>query len=265
MKRTNDYKEILQFEFDMRKRRNPRFSLRGFAKLLGFAPSGLSQIMSGKQGLSEASAKKIGETLGWNAKEIEFFSDLVTSSASRSVNARKLAKIRLKQHDWQENLIQDDVFQYISNWYHFAILELTMLENFNSQPQWIAKSLKISLKETKEAIKTLLRLKLLVSDENGNLTQTEGFLGTNTDIPSDALKAYHTDILKKGLEALFDQKVEDRDFSAIIMAINSEDIPEAKALIKDFRRSLMHKLEARPDRDSVYTLAIQLFKLTDQH
>ena len=50
--------EILSFQLSQRKQSNPAYSMRAFARDLQISSSQLSMILSGKRGLSVASAKK---------------------------------------------------------------------------------------------------------------------------------------------------------------------------------------------------------------
>src|SRR5690606_35734224 len=93
-----DYKYILKEELASRCRQNPRYSLRAFARDLKLAPSRLSEILSGKQGLSRAAAEKVAKALGYGPGETERFCDLVESVHARSRRNRESAKVRLTKH-----------------------------------------------------------------------------------------------------------------------------------------------------------------------
>src|SRR2546430_13739191 len=54
-----DYRRVLRKELESRCRTSPRYSLRAFARDLKISPSRLSEILSGKQGLSRAAARGI--------------------------------------------------------------------------------------------------------------------------------------------------------------------------------------------------------------
>ncbi len=83
-------------------------------------------------------------------------------------------------------------------------------------------------------------------------------------MPSEGLKKHHEQILEKAKDSIYLQSLEQRDLSAITVAVHRSDLPMAKEMIKKFRRDLTAKLEAREDRDAVYCLAIQLFQLDNE-
>ena len=65
---------------------------------------------------------------------------------------------------------------------------------------------------------------------------------------------------KKKLESV---DVEEREFTTVTMASSPKKIKKAKLLIREFKRKLMEYME-EGEKTEVYTLAIQLFPLTQK-
>jgi uncharacterized protein (TIGR02147 family) len=257
-----DYRAILKGEFEQRCNRNPRYSLRAFAKALGISPARVSEIFSGKQGLSAKSAAAIGKRLGWGEVESQMFCDLVEAKHSKSKIKRRLAEIRIAQNPARQlPTLQMDAFQVISDWHHFAILELTLIEGFKSDPAWIARRLGLQPNAAEMALERLLRLDLLTRDADGKLSAKDDFTASPDGIPSAALKKFHQQVIEKAVSALYTQPVEDRDVTNMMFAFDRSKMKEAKALIREFRRGFNQKLGPSPKNDSVYCLAIQFFQL----
>jgi len=57
------FRTVLQSEFDRRIARNPRYSLRAFARTLGIAHTTLSRFLSGQRRLTARAIRRIGATL----------------------------------------------------------------------------------------------------------------------------------------------------------------------------------------------------------
>ena len=93
-----DYRVQLQQEFDRRRKGNPYYSLRAFARDLAIAPSRLSEIFNHKQGLSRKVALRIADTLGFIGESRELFLDSVTSQHARSKSERQMAFMRLHNY-----------------------------------------------------------------------------------------------------------------------------------------------------------------------
>ena len=256
------FKNVLKEEFEERCKRNPSYSLRAFARDLAISPSRLSEIFSNKKGLSARNALKISKKLGFTKDEIEVFTALVDSEHGRGKAAKERARVKLNAIKNQPGyqLIQLDTFKVISDWYHYAILELTYVKDFKSDVEWIAKRLGISATAAELAIKRLKQLDLL-EEMDHRLRATDQFSASPSGIPSDALKKHHEQIVDKAKAAVYGQSIDERDLSALTLAIDSRKIPEAKALIKKFRHDFNRIMSEVPETDRVYCLAIQFFGL----
>jgi len=263
-----DYRVVLKAKFDERIRVNARYSLRAFARDLNIAPSRLSGVLSGTQGLSIESAEKLTRTLGFSDSETELFCQMVIASDARKKKDRLLARERLLLYDKykdQFKALSEDIFNIISAWQHFAILELTKLSNFRSDSKWMAKRLNISCYEVDRAIERLVAHNLLET-KNGSLVATNINITTTCDVPSDAIKNFNQQIFEKAKKAFVEQSPDERDFSTLTLAISKKDIPQLKKMIKTFRRSFNSEVEIKNSRskDEIYSLSIQFFRLTQK-
>jgi len=260
----NCYRKILKDEYELRADQNPLYSLRAYARDLKLSPASLSEILKGKQGLSIDKAKKITQTLKLNKDESDYFCDLVESNHARSNIKREQAKIRLNKYkSTQFTDLQIDMMKIITEWYHMAILELTYLKNFKGDIDWIAKTLRITNLEVQSAVERLIKLGLLEIKKN-KWKDVETNLATTDGIPSKSIQRMQKQILDKAKQAIDEQSIEQRDVTSIIMAIDTKDIPEMKKRIKEFRRSICEYLNKSKNKNAVYCLGAQFFKLSEQ-
>ncbi len=257
--RPTDYRIFLRQEYERRLARNPRLSMRGFAKHLGLTPSRMSDILMGKQGISRTAAQEVARRLGLPEKESEWWVALVESQHARSRVARELASEKLKSFEKNPQMrLSLEVFRAVSDWYHFALVELTRVPGFRSDLNWISKRLKISKIEAKEAVGRLLQVGLLL-EENNVWRAAEGFVFSGGEIPSEAVREYHKQILSRASLALSDCDFDERDFSAMNFTISREHLPEAKKKIRAFRRKFVKYFEDLGGGDQVHCLSVQLF------
>lgn len=261
MKSAQNYTKILLQEFQSRTRRNAAYSLRSFARDLNLSHSSLSRILGGSQGLSEAKAEEVIRQLKLTGHEADRFRIEVQSQHSRSKRTRESAQARLTKNEFRISDLSLEHFKIVSDWYHYAILELSTLQDFQSDVTWISQRLNISELETKAAIKRLISLELLEKSQDGTIKKTTDFQATPSGTPSRALKNHHQQMLKKAEAALFDQDLDERDFSSITFAMSSETLSWAKQEMKSFRRSLTRKLATEKKKDRLYVLSMQLFAL----
>lgn len=145
----------LQRQFTERCKRNPRYSLRAFSKYLCIDPSSLSQILSSKRPLSKKNVQNICQKLLATPKDLQSF-ELMTLEQVTDPNYIQLTQ---------------DNFAVISEWYHYAILELTYISGFKTDTKWISKKLSITTEEAKSAVERLKRLGLVL-EENGTLVKS---------------------------------------------------------------------------------------------
>lgn len=256
------YRHIIQEELGFRIKSNPSYSLRAFARDLSINPSQLSEILKGKTGLSSKKALEIASQIGLNEREAKIFQALVEIEHGRTQKIVEQAKKFLEENSYSENFqsLSIDGFKIISEWHYFAILSAMELDNFDGTTSYIAKELNLPISLVDESIKRLLKMDIIDLKE-GKFYPTGVMLTTTHDIQSSALRKFHKGHIAKSLSALDEVAVELRDITSMTMAIDIDRLPEAKEMIKNFRRSLCQKLESGK-KNHVYNINIQLIPLS---
>jgi uncharacterized protein (TIGR02147 family) len=159
--------------------------------------------------------------------------------------------------------IKLDLFTLVSEWHHFAILELVRLESFKPDPGWIAEQLDLDVRKVRAAIERLVNLELLRIDRSGDQevwTPHTGVLQTTTDIPSAAIRNYHAQILKQAHRSLQRDPVEEREFSSGMLVVDVEQIPGIKQKIQKFQSRLSREIpRAAALKQKLYCLSLQFF------
>jgi uncharacterized protein (TIGR02147 family) len=260
---TSDYRALLKEEFASRAAANPLYSLRAFARDLQISSGRLSDVLNGKSGLSVSTARKLALQLKFSPEETKLFLAYVERKHARLKLKKANAEAYLSEFEKRAkyNVLPLDHFKVVADWYYFALLEACSLSDKKNNFKWFAKRLKISPEEARVACERLIRLGLL-ENKNNELTPTEDFTATPSDIPSEAIQRHHLQILEKAKQALTHLPVDTRDFSTITVAIRSKDLPEAKEMIKEFRRRFNEKFRKAKTKDQVYCLGVQCFPLT---
>lgn len=259
------YRRMLVEEFESRQKRNPSYSLRAYARDLDLQPSNISEILRGISGLSAQSGAEIAKRLQLSEEETHWFVRSIEAHHARDLRRRQSAQEELKSISSRNGLdeLSLERFKIIKDWYHFALLELTDIEGFSSDPAWISKRLRISEKETRDAIDRLIEFGLLERTEDGGLKQTRN-TWVSGGVPSREIRKHHAQILQKAEGALSTVDINSRDFSAMTMAIPQSKLPEASKLIQEFRRQFVRMLETSTDpKDRVFILGVQFFPVDD--
>ena len=247
--------------------RNPRYSLRSFAKDLKMAPALVSDVLNGKRGLSRVSATQIAARIGLSVQETKTFCDLVESKHGRSRLVKAQAQARLNEKSSQGVVLkfltlENDQFDVLADWYHLAILELMKTPGYQDKESFIAKRLGLSSLQVRGALERLEKLDLVVRKDGRRIPSSQN-VQTPDGISSRALKAHHEQFLKLANEALFTQPVEERDFRGLTIKCKKSDVPHVREKIRRFLHELDRDLsDTSADGEEVYQLSTQLFSLT---
>lgn len=247
------YQNVLMDYWTRKRRINPQFSLRAFARFLEVSPAQLSQIISGKRNLTLKTGIRISDKLRLSPAKKRKFVESIHPGSPGSFEGHPTSQ------EYYQTLM-DDEFRLISEWYHFAILSLGELKSNQAKSTWIAQRLGIDPTTAQKAYDRLKRLKL-IQESHGKFKQTSRPLKTTTDIPSSAIRKYHHGNLELAAKKLEEVNLILREFSSVTMAIDLKHLPRAKELITQFKRDLCEELE-NGEPQEVYTLAIQLFPVT---
>jgi uncharacterized protein (TIGR02147 family) len=245
------FKSHLQQEFLKRLGNNPSYSLRAYAQHLNINHATLSTILSGKRKITKATVLKLAKNLNLSPEEINHFLNF------------KIEEALPEEKSFY--LLQNDIFSFISEWYFDAILELSLISQVKLNPQNIASILGIPVLQATFALDTLVRLELLTISENGKylVTHKNSTNILDHDTTTSAQLRYQRSILEKSLQALENIERKKRDHSSVTMAINPQDLPEAKELIKKFRHDLnafMQRVDV--ELNEVYQLQVSFFPLS---
>ena len=250
-------KEFLTEELAKRKNLNPAYSLRAFARQLKLSPGELSEIMAGKRHLSLKSALRTARALGLNQSETKQLLQMAQLGKSLDFKDRELLEPLNAQKVVQQ--ISNDLFHIVSDWYCFAILNLAECKSFKWNSQYIAQKLTISVHEARLAVERLERAGL-VETRQGKKRVVKDYVMTGSGIPSEAVRNYHRQMLRKAQEALDFQAVDEREIRGLGLPLDRKHLPSIKIDIKNFLDELAAKY-SKGDKTEVYQLELAFFRL----
>jgi len=251
--------DCLRKEYQRRRLSNPKYSMRAFSKALGVDIGVLSRTLSGKRALSLVSADRISQQLKLSSTERNTF----LHSIGQEKLKRDLGQVPAMPEAETDDVVypvDNDAFRIISDWYHYAILEMTYTHPKGLSAVQISKTLGISKVEARVAVERLLSLGLLRRDGKA-LKKTKAHITTKDKSQTTlALKRHQKQMLQLGMLSLERDPLPERNFTSMTMAIDPSKLMTAKVRIEKFVEDLCRHLEG-PKRKKVYTLQVGLFPL----
>ncbi len=261
--------EYLKAELQRRKALLKSYSLRSFAKDLEISPSRLSEVLSARQGLSAKFAEKISAKLKLSPKEAQFWLDLILAENSTNEKVREFAASRMSKARLSNDRSQlkADQQQIVSNWFFIAILEMTLLHDFQPNVSWISERLGMNPDQVQIAIDKLFSLGLLSlevshSDEVKWVAKPEVFRSFGS-IPRDKLNQFHRQILKMHSDAIGEASDSDRITQAMIVAIPKNSLAQFEFEFQELLSRFWSK-NADQEKEELVLLSLNLSPVKKQ-
>ncbi len=264
----SDYRSILRLHYRARKARKKGFSYSVWARELGISsPSTLIMVLNGQRHPGRGLVQKLSRNLGLSGVEDGFFRDLITLQKIQTKNVGAavllLEKLRKKRGDASFEFVDYGTFESIANWHYAAIREMVHLQDFREDELWICNKLafKITPKQVREAIQTLLRLRLLKRGRDRRLAPSIAHTGTGQDVRNLAIQQFHEQSLANASAALKKFPPEDREFHSTTFAMPAASLAEAKQWIRKMHDEFCDRFEKTP-ADRLVQFQICLYPLT---
>ena len=236
----NILQNLLRSELDRRMQVNASYSMRAFANNLGIESGALSRILSGKRQPNKETTEKILEKLGMQ--------DLFEKKKSSQSNEYKTIDIEL--------------FKIISDWQHYAILELTRVAEFKADISWIAEKLDISEDIAQASVDRLFEFNML-EEENGLWKDASGYISTvDYNYSNSAMRNHQRQVLSKAQKCLDEVPFEERSQSSLTFTYDRENLEDIKGLIRKFEHEMMQVVRKNKAKNRVYTMSFSFFPVS---
>lgn len=246
---STELNDFLKSEFNRRRLKNSRYSLRKFALDLNVSAPVMSRILNDKIIVSKRALKSISLKLAIPAKLAD---DSNASGTKNILRENKISYLNLEQ------------IKLIKSWYFPAICEAITLPEFKHDTKWLAQKLNITLAMVNECIDLLTECNLITLDSNNKWILKHHEISSLAIQPTkNELMQLQQDFFNRSSLTIESYPIEERDHSTIVISIDDELLTEAKLRIKKFRRQLATYLEkkSKTKKNSVYQLSIGLSPL----
>ena len=262
-----DYRAFLIAHAQDMKKINPKWTYGSWVKRLNLkTTSSITKIINGDREPGREITQKLIQYFKFKDKESVYFQDLIRLHKIKKdprLSVLLMEKMSKEHPNGAIRILDDKTFSIISNWYYLVIREMTRMEGFLEDSEWISKKLqfKVTSREIRQAIDALLKVGLLKRDKNNSLQIAEGRTKTSDDIASEAIRRFHEQMLENAKISLRLLDVNEREFTSATLVMKINNIREAKEFIREFRKKFS-KIFEEEKGDVAYQLQIQLFPLT---
>ena len=263
-----DYRKYLRDAQAAIKSRDRKASFRSFAKEAGYSsPNLLQLIISGSRDLSPAQLPGTIRALGLNKQESEFFANMVAFEHAEGFEEKNFQYQRmLRSRRFAEaRPIEKGQYEYLDQWFHPAVREMILRDDFDGTPAWIADRLhpRITASQAEKSMQLLQRLGLARLDEaTGKWKQTETQISTPPEIASLAVANYHRAVLKLASESIEAFSSEERDLRSVTLGIPKSRYAEIKGRLESMWKEILALSEVPGPVEEIYQINLQAFPLT---
>ncbi len=268
-----DYREFLKHWFEAKKKQRNNYSGAIFAKKGGFnSHTLLKMVIDKKRNLTYNTLLAFSKALGLKTKQRQYFEKLVLFNQAKSseVKADFFHELCLLSKQSKYTVLDKikNYQRYCSYWYVIAIHEMTALEDFRDDPEWIAKKLKnkITKKEAQKAWQTLLDLGFVVK-KKGRFEAVDPVIDFSTGKADFVIQNFHKQYLKHTFSFIDKEGLAERELSSLTLAVSSEDKEKIREMVNEFRRYInLIYTKSRQKQKPRHLLAInmQILNLTTE-
>lgn len=227
-------------------------------------------VLTGERFPSDEMINRFAEDFHFSPRETRFFKMLVEyeKALKNKEDASFLLKdIQQAAAESNAHAIDCSTFEIMCSWYFVAIKQLVGTPSFVEDYNWIKRRLRgrVSREQVAEALKVLLELEMIKRDEAGHLFLNKQSVMTRNDFSSESIRRHHHEMIGLSLQALTEQSVEQRQFSATTIRMSKKNVTIAKKFVYDFMKEFSARFY-ETEGDEVYQFNSNFFELTkDPH
>jgi uncharacterized protein (TIGR02147 family) len=265
----SDYRAFLRVS----QRKHPvtgrAITLESWVKRLGYkSPRSVAMVLKGQRPPSSDLIEAFAKDLNLDVVRKRYFELLVLkdkhSEEGLQIDSLYLELKELNPKALSRKTLDESRLTPLASWHNLVVRQMVAAPGFREDAEWISKRLrgKVSPEAVQHGIALMLRNGYLVRTREG-LLKLPGAdaLESPTDIPSRDIRRHHAGMMQRAVEALVEQDVEARFFSAVTLRVSPEKFMDARKAVQEFCKSFNAKYSDE-GADRVYQLSMQFFEHT---
>lgn len=246
IKKTSELSNFFNEIFLNRRRKNPKYSMRAFARDLSLTQGRLWELIHGRYIPGTKVTERIAELLKLTPEDKSRMQSLIAAEKAQPVSTLRS--------------VSSDEFAMISDWEHLAIFNLISTKGFDHTVNSIVSRLEISQLQAEGALNRLLDAGLVIEEE-GRFIPAYTNITTQNEVPSEVIREFHRQIIGRSVTSLQRDSVDARSITSMVFPANVKNLAKAKKIIAEFNVR-MAELMDKGDTTEVYSLAVQLVPIT---
>lgn len=262
---------ILKSAFARIKKQNAALSIRGLAVKLKVSHVFLGRLLAGKAPVPENRLKDVVKVFQLDPFAEKELKDAMIADLSAHEKIDKIMQVKKKSRPKKAVDVYEELpvkhQTVLENWYELPILDYLTCENLPKDTESIARNLSLKPSQVILVLKKLFEAQLIEKTENGEWRKKINFLRFPSNTPTEVLKKYYTDVLRRAAAELNKSNQDDYERRLIInfsIATQAEKIPEVKERLSQFLYDLSLEM-TEGATDQVYHLTLGLVPLTSSN
>ena len=262
----HDIREYLGEWLDYKKSITPKYSLRRLAKDAALSPGYLPLVLSRKRTLTAKALDKLLPSLGLSKDEARYFHLLRTLNETDKQSEREASMIEIqKMKKYQiKNTNNLNAYKYLNHWLNVTIREMTELENFKFDAQWIRSQLvpSIPISKIQEAMDFLAKENYIKFDKDGNAIRPDHTINCNGGVYRLSMSQFHTQMLQLAVDSIYNTPATQRNIVSNTIALNPSDFESIQDIMNEALDKVQKIAKNSKNPSEIYHFAQLAFPLT---
>ena len=263
----NDFRKYLKDYQIVRKASDRRFTKSAFSQMLQLpnTRSYINDVLKGKR-VTATFIDRFIKALRFTKDEAHYFRALVHYNQATTPQERELYFDRLiSLNKTPRKILDDDFVEYYRHWYNSCIRSLLEFYDFTDNYAALARKIipPVPVKDVKNSITLLKRLKMIKPDKNGFLRPTENAISSPDFMKNEIIRNYQLQYLTTSITTVSNAGDVPHLISTNTFGVSEKGYKRIQKIVERFRsqvRSAIHK--DTDTADKVYHMNIVLSPLS---
>lgn len=228
------------------------------------SPNFFQLIQNRTLNISKTQLNKLCISLSLDKDQSEYLENIVEFDHAKSHKKKDefFQKILLTREYKEIKIIENRQYEYLSNWYNPVVRELIIAEDFDNDPEWIAKRItpEISAAKIRKSIQLLETLELIKKDDiSSKWIYTDKTISTPSEVISVAVIKYHQSMIKLASESIERFGANVRDIRSVTLTVSEKGRETIKHRMEAFWKELLAFADEDEGKGDVMQVNMQLF------